>query len=61
MLLNDNKSIQSTTMLEALFELLDVIAWADKDFEVSGSFKSEWRSHVWEGFECSMFNICLFS
>lgn len=35
--------------LGALFELLDVIALADSNFEIKGSFQSQWRSHVWEG------------
>lgn len=35
--------------LAALFELLDVIALADDNFEIKGSFQSQWRSHVWEG------------
>lgn len=39
----------ATCGIAALMEILDVAAWADDSFEISGGFKSYWRSHVWEG------------
>ena len=42
-------NLQATCGIAALLEILDVAAWADDSFEISGGFKSYWRSHVWEG------------
>ena len=39
----------ATAGFASLLELLDIIAQAEEDFDISEGFNATWRDHVWEG------------